>query len=191
MRRVAATVLATTGGAILIETIERLTSVIYRRPTRLDAVRMRALVRASPPLDVNSTYAYLLVCTHFSDTSVVAERDDQLLGFVSAYLEPADPGVVFIWQVAVAPPARGLGVGRRLLREVLARPMCAATRFLEATTTPSNDASWRLFRALAREHDTRCEIVATFGGAELGGGDHQDEQLLRIGPLAADRQGGT
>jgi L-2,4-diaminobutyric acid acetyltransferase len=166
------------------------TSVIFRRPTRLDASRMHALVRASPPLDENSTYAYLLVCTHFSDTSVVAELDDRLLGFVSAYLEPAAPGVVFIWQVAVAPSARGLGVGRRLLREVLARPSCAHARFLETTITPSNDASWRLFRALARELGTRCESVATFSGAEVGGEAHEDEQLLRIGPLAGDRQGG-
>jgi L-2,4-diaminobutyric acid acetyltransferase len=165
-------------------------TVTYRRPTRLDAARVHALVRASPPLDVNSAYAYLLVCTHFSETSVVAEQNDRLLGFVSAYLEPANPGVVFIWQVAVAPRARGLGVGRRLLREVLARPSCAHARFLETTITPSNDASWRLFRALAREYDARCEPVATFSGAEVGGDDHEDEQLLRIGPLTAPPQGG-
>lgn len=166
------------------------TQVIYRSPLREDAGPMQALVKASPPLDVNSTYAYLLICTHFPDTSVVATDGDRLLGFVSAYLEPSNPGVVFIWQVAVASSARGLGVAKRMLHEVLARPSCARVRYLETTITPSNDASWRLFRALARDWQARCLPVATFSGTELGGDDHEDEQLLRIGPLAGQLQGG-
>jgi L-2,4-diaminobutyric acid acetyltransferase len=133
----------------------------------------------------------LLVCTHFPDTSVVAEADGQLLGFVSGYLVPARPDTMFVWQVAVAEAARGRGLGRRMLNDVLGRPACAEVRFLNTTVTPSNVASWALFRAVARDHDAECSTVDTFRGAEVGGSDHEDEQLLRIGPLTGPKQGGS
>lgn len=152
---------------------------------------MAALVRDSPPLDVNSTYAYLLVCTHFPETSVVAAAGDRLVGFVSAYPVPSRPDTLFVWQVAVAAAARGQGLGRRMLHDVLARPASAHVQYIETTITPSNDASWRLFRAVARDHGAATETIDHFRGAEVGGATHEDEQLLRIGPLARRQQGGS
>ncbi len=169
----------------------RANEIVCRRPTRADASAVHALVRSSPPLDVNSTYAYLLLCTHFAATSAVAECDGAIVGFVSGYLEPEAPDTLFIWQVAVAPTARGRGVGRRLLDEVIARPACAGVRYLETTIGPDNDASWRLFRGFARAHAAACESRTAFSGADFGAETHDDEQLLRIGPLGATRQGGT
>ena len=167
------------------------TDVTYRCPTGCDASGVQGIVRASPPLDVNSTYAYWLVCTHFAGTSIVAERDGILVGFVSAYLDPRRPDVVFVWQVAVAESARGLGVGRGMLHQLLARPSCEGARYLETTVGPSNAASRRLFRALARDCDAPIETVATVDKTTFGGDPHEDEQLLRIGPIAGRRQGGT
>jgi L-2,4-diaminobutyric acid acetyltransferase len=155
----------------------------YRQPVPGDAPRLHALVAASPPLDLNSTYAYLLVGAHFADTSVVVERDGALAGFLSAYRKPSEPDVLFVWQVAVSASARGLGVGRRMLRHVLARPSCSGVGAVETTITPSNDASWRLFRALARELGAIVAPVATFDGHQVGGADHEEEQLIRIGPV--------
>ena len=152
---------------------------------------MAALVRESPPLDVNSAYAYQLVCTHFADTSVVAEDDGRLVGMVSAYLVPVRHDTVFVWQVAVAAAARGHGLAGRMLHELVARPACAHVRFLETTITPSNAPSWQLFRSLARKYRADLHTVDTFRGVEVGGADHEDEQLLRIGPLAIPTQGGS
>jgi L-2,4-diaminobutyric acid acetyltransferase len=160
-----------------------------RAPRAADAARVHALVAACPPLDRNSVYAYLLVCTHFAATSVVAERDGALIGVVSAYVEPDAPGTVFVWQVAVAPGARGLGLARRMLGAVLSRPACRHVRHLETTITPSNGASWALFASLARSMGAPAERCMVFGAGLFGDEAHEEETLLRIGPFPGPNGG--
>jgi L-2,4-diaminobutyric acid acetyltransferase len=162
-----------------------------RPPAAEDAPRVHELVADSPPLDLNSTYAYLLIGLHFADTSVVAEREEQIAGFVSAYLKPSAPDVLFVWQVAVAASARGLGLGRHMLRHVLARPACAGVRAIETTITPSNNASWRLFTAFARDLRANVSPVGVFTSRDVGGTDHEEERLIRIGPVSSVQHGGT
>ena len=156
----------------------------YRRPQRSDAAQVHALVAGCAPLDLNSPYAYLLLCTHFSETSAIAETGGGPLGFVGGYLKPSEPSVLFIWQIAVSRDARGDGVGVGLLQEVLGRPACGHVRHLEATITPSNEASWKLFRSLARARGAPCHETPMFGKDDFGGGNHEEEQLLRVGPFA-------
>lgn len=156
---------------------------VYREPNVHDAAGVHALVDRCKPLDLNSPYAYLLLCTHFAETCVVAELDGELAGFVSAYLKPEDPSVLFVWQVAVGREARGRGVGKGLLREVLGRPACRHINQMETTITPSNEASWALFYSLARERGALCAQHKAFGAKEFGEHDHEEEHLLRISPL--------
>ncbi len=139
-------------------------------------------------LDVNSPYAYLLVCTHFAATSIVAEepRGRGLAGFVAAYRLPDDLDVVFVWQIAVSSPRRGGGLGGQLLRELLARPANRGVRWLEATVTPSNRASERLFRSFARSVGAACDTTDSYPAALFPGGDHEPEVRYRIGPLSID-----
>ena len=157
--------------------------VTYRPPQLADAARVHALVDECKPLDLNSTYAYMLLCTHFSETCVVADLHGELVGFVSGYLKPSDDTILFIWQVAVNPKARGLGVGKRMLREVLERPACRRVRHLETSVTPSNEASWALFRAFARDRKADCTESTLFRSEDFGNEKHEEEQLLRIGPF--------
>lgn len=152
---------------------------------------MHQLVHSCPPLDVNSTYAYLLLCTHFSDTSVIAERDGKILGFVSAYLKPSDPSVVFVWQVAVDSSSRGLGIGQRMLSELRARPACRQVSYLETTISPSNEQSKRMFHSFAKHVSARCEWGPLFGGEHFGHEQHEEEHLLRIGPFTSQKLGGA
>ncbi len=160
------------------------TAVEFRRPRREDGAAVHSLIAACPPLDLNSPYAYLLLCTHFAGTSAVALHDGRVAGFVGGYLKPEDPSVLFIWQVATDPAVRGRGVGAGLLEAVLARPACRQVRYLEATITPSNEGSWTLFRAFARTHGAPCQEAPAFGAADFGGSAHEPEHLLRIGPFA-------
>ena len=155
----------------------------YRRPRQADAATVHALVDECKPLDLNSPYAYLLFCTHFSDTSAVADMQGVPRGFVAGYLKPSDPSVLFIWQIAVGRDVRGQGVGTALLEHLLGRPACHGVRYLEATVTPSNEPSRGLFHSLSRARGVRCDEAALFPAEDFAGSDHEEERLLRIGPF--------
>lgn len=161
-----------------------------RPPETGDAMRMHALVDACASLDLNSPYAYLLLCTHFRNTCVVAEREGMLVGFLAGYRPPDACDTLFVWQVAVAGAARGLGLGSRLLDAVLAQPACRDVAYVEASITPSNAASWALFRALARRRDAACHTRPLFTRQDFGALAHEEEQLLRIGPFEPGRDTG-
>ena len=159
-------------------------------PQTRDGKAIHALVGACKPLDLNSTYAYLLLCEHFADTCVMARRDGAAVGFVSAYVPPKRSDTIFVWQVAVAAAARGEGLGRRMLREVLQRPAVRGCRWLETTVTPTNVPSTRLFRGLARELCAPLEERPMFQEEDFGAERHEAETLFRIGPIpgAANQQ---
>lgn len=156
-----------------------------RAPTPADAAAMWRLVRDAGSLDLNSVYAYLLICSDFAATSVVATSEAGLHGFVAAYRPPTDPDAVFVWQVGVANDMRGRGLGRRLLLATLDRPANRDARWLTATVTPDNAPSLALFGSAARDLGVDCERHERFG-AELfpeEAGQHEAELELRIGPL--------
>lgn len=154
-----------------------------RRPTKNDASAIHRLVSQCPPLDLNSLYTYLLLTEHFAATCIVAQGDGATLGFVSAYTPPARPDVLFIWQVAVHEQARGRGLAKRMLEALLRRPDVAGVRYLETTVSPGNAASRRVFDLLAQELGAAINETPLFGRAMFGPQAHDDEPLLRIGPL--------
>lgn len=161
--------------------------VVLRPPLETDGAQMWRLVRDSGVLDRNSAYVYLLIGAHFRDTSVVAAAGDRLVGFISGYLPPTRPDALFIWQVAVDAAARGRGIAGRMLDDLIARPACAGVTAMETTVTPSNGASRAMFASFARRHGATIDETAGFTGDLFPADVHEDERLLRIGPLV----GGT
>lgn len=159
-----------------------LTAVLHA-PGIQDGQRLWQLAGACPPLEQNTVYAYLLLATHFSDTCVIAEMEGEAVGYATGYLIPTRPDTLFIWQVGVAAAGRGQGLAGRMLREVLARPVCGGVRFLETTVSPSNVASRRLFHSLAREQEAPLIEEAFFAPEHFAGQAHEAEVLYRIGPL--------
>jgi len=156
----------------------------FREPSLADAVRITQLVRQCPPLDVNSHYLYLLLCRDFQATCVVVESESGLAGFLSAFIPPQRNDTIFIWQVAVDSQQRGAGIASRMLNTLLARSICDEVRWLETNITPSNSSSQKLFRSLAARLQTECLRSEGFP-AELfeGAGEHEPEDLYRIGPF--------
>jgi len=156
----------------------------FRKPDMADGAAIWALVRDTGVLDVNSAYSYLMLGSYFAETCVVAEKDEVIVGFVSGFKPPEKPDTVFVWQVAVAGSEQGRGLGKRLLRRLLAGRACRDVRFIETTVTPSNTASMRLFQSMARELDTVCVIENGFDESLFPeAGAHESERLFRIGPI--------
>lgn len=158
-------------------------NVECRPPELTDAAAVHALVEQCKPLDLNSEYAYLLLCTHFAETCVVAEMASQLAGFVSSYKKPTDDSVLFVWQVAVGPGARGNGLASIMLNKLMEREPCQAVSWIETTISPSNQASWALFESFARKRGASCAHEPLFQAEHFGGKEHEEEHLLRIGPI--------
>lgn len=150
-----------------------------RKPTLEDGAAIWELVRKCEPLDTNSMYCNLVQADHFRDTCVVAERDDELLGWVSGHMIP-DQDALFIWQVAVSPEARGLGLGRSMLTHLVKRDVCADADALKTTITRDNDASWALFRGFAERLGGELEDTPHFTRDEHFDGRHATEHMVTI-----------
>lgn len=162
-------------------------SLFIRKPNPDDGWGIYELVKACPPLDVNSAYAYLLLATQFRDSCAVAtDQEGEIVGFVSGYVKSNAPDSYFLWQVAVGDKARGTGLARRLVEAVLSRPEFVEVHHLETTITPDNQASWGLFRRLAERWQAPLNSREYFSTDQLGG-EHDPENLVRIGPFTTAR----
>lgn len=158
-------------------------TLTLRHLQRGDGAALHDLVAACPPLDLNARYAYLLLCEHFAQTSVVAEADGKLAGAITAYVPPEQPNTLFVWQVAVAESQRGRGLGRRMLQYLLDHCIKQrGLRWMETTISPGNEASHRLFTGFALQHDAGCSIATLFAAEDFGASGHEEERLYKIGP---------
>lgn len=168
---------------------DELEAYVLRHPDGCDAIAIRQIVAETAVLDVNSTYAYLLLATDFADTSIVAEAGGQVQGFVMGYQPPRRPDVLFVWQVAVAEPARGTGLAGAMLDYLVHRIRSGRHGHpltVEATVAPDNAPSRALFGAFARRHGVPISEHPHFTADQLDPERrHADEPLLRIGPLTA------
>ncbi|MBU9722043.1 MULTISPECIES: diaminobutyrate acetyltransferase [Bacillaceae] len=163
------------------ETLQKV--VTFSEPTTSDGSDMWDLVNQST-LDQNSPYKYIMMCEFFSDTCVVAKEEDKLVGFITGFIPPNRPDVIFIWQVGVHESQRGKGIASKMLNDLLSRVKCKNIRFLEATVTPTNVASQSLFLRLARDHNTECKVDDFFSEDLFPEeGKHEAELMYRVGPL--------
>jgi L-2,4-diaminobutyric acid acetyltransferase len=158
-------------------------AVGYRRPRKADGSRIWDLIKSIEALDNNSMYCNLLQCSHFSSTCALAEIDGEAVGWISGYIPPEKPDTLFVWQVAVHPDARGRGVGKRLIHELLKRRECRKVRHIHSTITRDNKASWALFRSIAADFAAPMEDDAHFESEEHFDGRHATEHLVEIGPF--------
>lgn len=155
----------------------------FRTPEPEDGSLIWQLIRECEPLDRNSMYCNLLQCDHFADTCVVAEKDGDIVGWVSGYIVPSDPDTLFVWQVAVSDRARGTGVAKRMLNELVSRKCCAGVSTLKTTITRDNDASWALFNAFADQNNAPLAHDAHYVRDDHFDGRHATEHMVTIAPF--------
>lgn len=167
---------------LLIRDMEQ--NVEFRQPIVADGAEMWRVVRESGVLDVNSAYLYLLLCKDFADSCIVAEQRGRLVGFATGYRPPRRQDAIFLWQIGIDAELRGQGLGKRLLAHFLRQAQAAGATLLETTISPSNQASQALFRGVARDLGTGCQVEPCFRADQFPSG-HEAEDLYRIGPFDA------
>lgn len=155
----------------------------FRKPTENDGSEMYRIVKQSKVLDVNSPYSYLMWSKYFRKTSIIASCENEVIGFVTGFLQPETPNTLFIWQVAVDEKYRGHGLATKLIEQLLVRLRKENVTYLEATVTPSNIPSSNLFKGIAKKQKTNCTIFECFSENQFPDGNHERELTYRIGPF--------
>eukprot|EP01006_Ploeotia_vitrea_P023335 TRINITY_DN55772_c0_g1_i1.p1 TRINITY_DN55772_c0_g1~~TRINITY_DN55772_c0_g1_i1.p1 ORF type:complete len:258 (+),score=96.21 TRINITY_DN55772_c0_g1_i1:36-809(+) len=162
-----------------------------------DGAAMQRVARDSKVLETNTLYCYVMYVDHFgADGCIVVERTPEdgeeteeqggrrVVGYVQGHRIPERPDTVFVWQVGVDSSDRRRGLARRLLFELASRLAKERdVKYLEATVTPSNTASRKLFRSFARSVDAECVESEHYTDDVFGSSGHEPEDLFRIGPF--------
>lgn len=161
---------------------------LIRPPVLDDGIAVHNLIKQSAFLDDNSLYCYLLICTHFSATSVVATVGDDLAGVVTAYIPPGQPDTLFVWQVAVHTAVQGRGLASRMLNDLLDRDSTRDIQYVETTVTADNSASRAMFMSLARRFHAGVSESVMFDREKHFLNLHDAEHKLRIGSLIHTNQ---
>jgi predicted GNAT superfamily acetyltransferase len=89
-----------------------------------------------------------LFLDHFHSTSLIAEDDGVLAGFLVGFHSPSVPHRAYIHFVAVAPAQRGTGLARRLYEQFFEAAVQDGCTIVGAITSPANTASLAFHRAL-------------------------------------------
>ncbi len=98
----------------------------------------RPIVRVLPKLFLD----------HFHRTSLVAEREGELAGFLIGFCSPSKPDEAYIHFLGVAPAERRQGLARRLYQEFFAMARAEGRGVVSAVTSPVNEASIAFHRRL-------------------------------------------
>ena len=125
-------------------------------------------------------YCNVIQCDHFADTCVLAEIAGSAVGWVSAYIVPNDPKTLFVWQVAVAESARGLGLGTLMLQTILKREVCEPVQRLQTTITSDNHASWALFRKFGKAQGGKLDTQPHYTRTQHFQERHKTVNLVTI-----------
>lgn len=163
--------------------IDQKSDLVFRMPTEDDGKGIWKLVKETGVLDLNSSYSYLMWAKFFDKTSVVVEANQEIVGFISGFIQPNKPNTLFIWQVAVDESQRKKGLASRMLKSILSRDKRRNIQYLEATVSPSNVASTALFQKLAKDLQTSCDVTTFFTEDQFPGKVHEEEKLFKIGPF--------
>lgn len=155
-------------------------AVTFRSPLPTEGKEVFKLVKSCPPLDLNSMYSYLLLCSHHANTCMVALEGEKIVGFVSGYLPPQSPETLFVWQVAVDESVRGRGLALEMISKLLGGQCCKDVQNIETTITEANKASWGLFESLANKLNSKLKRELAFDEDLHFGGSHVSEYLVTI-----------
>lgn len=159
-------------------------TIHFRKPTADDGKEMYRIVRESKVLDVNSEYSYLMWGEYFQESSILAIDGDEVIGFITGFIPPNQVDTIFVWQVAVDERYKGNGLATELIERLFKRVRREADiQYVEATVTPSNIPSRRLFEGIAHKHKTKCIVSECFTESQFTEKGHEAEFKFRIGPI--------
>lgn len=154
----------------------------FRAPSKADGAKLWELVRDSGKLDLNSPYFYLAMSHWFSQSCLLVEdiETNRLVGMIIGFRKPSSTSTLFIWQITVHKQYRGSGIALHMLNQLTEQP---DIQYVEATISPSNYSSRRLFEKWAASRQVDIVQSACFAETDFPDQRHEQEDLYIIGPL--------
>ena len=92
-----------------------------------------------------------LFLNHFHTTSLVAEDNGTMIGFLVGFVSPSEPDEAYIHYVAVDPARRKDGVARHLYDQFVERARRQGCKVARAITSPTNEPSIAFHRRMGFE----------------------------------------
>lgn len=153
---------------------------VLRSPEAADVDRIEDLMEEFTSRDFSSLKGDLVYNPAFRETSVVAELEGKIVGFVSAYRLPFDPETLFIWHVDVAESARDTGLSSLMLGHLMRQLSCVEVRRVQTAIPQCDERAWALFRRFARWQRSRMEIQPFITQALTPFARHEVDHLVTI-----------
>lgn len=158
--------------------------LMLRHPTREDAQAMLDVVLATNAenpkggLDIYALSSYERMAGPFSETSMIAEENGKVVGFITGFLLPGkDDPELFIWQIGVPPEHQGKGIGPSMqirLAEQLNVQRILTT--IEGVNEQSQGAFWKLAGYMGSKLEPTGQVVS----GEILGNGHDTEIYFEI-----------
>lgn len=158
-------------------------SIRYRVPCAQDGLAVWRAVEQAGTLEVNTAYFYLIFCSDFRDTCLIAQDGKEIAGVLIGYHPPNTADTAFCWQIGVLPAWQGQGLATQMLLAWLDLPSNRHVRWVTATVADDNVASAKLFQGFARMFGVSCKVTPHFTSDHFPVG-HRPEPLYRIGPIS-------
>lgn len=108
------------------------------------------LAQGEPFVASYNHYIYWMLGKYFPSTCLVAERDDQILGYIGA-LCAGEKQKIFVWQIAVKANIRGQEIGRKLLENIVVAAGNLGICQLEIAINDKNIPCKRMVEKLVRD----------------------------------------
>ena len=152
-----------------------------RKVTLPDIKEVYSLLTANKPyVGLNSRYTYFLLAKDFSDTCIVSEYNNKIIGFSSGYIPPSRPDTFFSWETVVHKDYRGRCLQVQML---LCQIKMTKARYFESTVNPSNEAAKNNLLKLTKILNSKCQRKILFSEEDFGNDGHEAEILYTIGPI--------
>lgn len=153
---------------------------LLRAPKSEDASRITDLTEDLASGEAYATQGELMNNSAFRDTSVVAELDGEIVGFVSAYRLPYDPQTLFVWHADVAEAAQDRGFTSLMLGHLIRQEACVGVTRVQTMITSMDERAWTLFRQFARWQRSHMKIQSFITQALTLFTRHETDHLVTI-----------
>lgn len=135
---------------------------IVRFPSEEDSAEVMELINESEISKYAALSRNILQKDLLSETSVVAELDGQIVGWMAAYKLPHDLETLFVWQLIVSEDERGLGLGSLMINSALNRDICEGVERVQTAIEADDGDTWRSFKRFAHSKNTDLNVETDY-----------------------------